>query len=337
MKATKSDKKKAKRIEKFKNLCNMEQENLKPRLKNILFSMGYKDIKDEDGFLYAKGEVPVMLLAHMDTVHSFTPFIIEIKETEKGTEISSPFGIGGDDRCGIYMILQIIKELKCSVLFLEDEEIGCIGAKAFAKTDYVTELDVNYMIEFDRRGSKDAVFYSCDNEEFEDFVTEEFFVTNWGSCSDISYVAPAAGIAAVNLSCGYYSEHTKTEKVIFEEMETVIEYAKKLIRKPVEEPFEYIERTYDDWGYYGYGGYSGYGSYGYSGWKSGTKKSYRSYLDKYVFCFYDKGRVENAAMVEGYSKSDAILEFLQTYDHVPYKDIFLIVEEDQFEAFGIEV
>lgn len=334
MRTTKSDKKKAKRIEKFKNICNMEQEDLKPKLKNILSSMGYKDIKNEDGFLYAKGEVPVLLLAHMDTVHNFTPFIIEIKETERGTELSSPFGIGGDDRCGIYMILQIIKELKCSVLFLEDEEIGCIGAKLFSNTEYVKDLGVNYMIEFDRRGSKDAVFYNCDNAEFEDFVTEDFFVTNWGSCSDISHVAPAAGIAAVNLSCGYYSEHTKHEKVIFEEMETVIEHAKALIRKPVNEPFVYVESTYDDWGYYGYGGYSGYS---YSGWSGAKKTSAKSYLEKYVFCFYDTGRVENAAMVTGFDKSDAILEFLQSYDHVPYKDIFLIVTEDQFEDFGIEV
>ena len=245
----KKEKKKTKRIEKFKGLCNMEQKELKAKLRNILGAEGYRDVKNEDGFLYAKGSVPVLLIAHMDTVHKVLPTFFTLACSSGKTILSSPFGIGGDDRCGIYMILEIIRELKCSVLFCEDEEVGCVGARKFSDTDYVKELGVNYIVEFDRRGKNDAVFYQCANEKFEEFVTEDFFELNFGSCSDISYVAPAAGIAAVNLSCGYYNEHTKGEYVIFEEMETVIEEAKKLIRKEVAEPFEYIKKSYS----YGYG------------------------------------------------------------------------------------
>ena len=116
MKTTKEERKKQRRIEKFKNICKMEQTDLKVKMQNVLSSMGYKDVKSEDGFVYAKGDIPVLLLAHMDTVHEQIPYLICEERRDGKTILSSPFGIGGDDRCGIYMILDIVKELKCSRL-----------------------------------------------------------------------------------------------------------------------------------------------------------------------------------------------------------------------------
>lgn len=71
----------------------------------------------------------------------------------------SPQGIGGDDRAGVYMILRLIQDLHCHVLFCEAEEIGGHGAKAFVQSGIVPE--VNYIVEFDRMGSNDAVYYNC--------------------------------------------------------------------------------------------------------------------------------------------------------------------------------
>lgn len=223
----------------FKALCMMSQRGVKSAMEKYLTDHDYKTI-NEDGFLYAKGTEPVLLLAHMDTVHTE-----KCKDFwENNGRISSPQGIGGDDRCGIYIIMQIVKELHCSVLLCEDEEHGCVGANKFAKSKYINDLNVNYMIEFDRKGSNDAVFYRCDNTKFTEFITSTTgykFAT--GSCSDISRVAPAAKIAAVNLSCGYYGAHTIDEYVIFDEMLNTIEVAKKLIATKSEK-FEYIEKTY---------------------------------------------------------------------------------------------
>ena len=69
----------------------------------------------------------------------------------------SPQGIGGDDRAGVYMILEIIKQANCHVLFCEDEEIGDIGAKKFVKSNM--PLPVYYIIELDRQRHNDAVYY----------------------------------------------------------------------------------------------------------------------------------------------------------------------------------
>ena len=80
----------------FENICKMSQGKLKAYLTKYL-KRHYNYVKSSDGFLYAKGTFPVLLVAHMDTVHkdAVQQVIYE------GNIISSPQGIGGDDRCGI--------------------------------------------------------------------------------------------------------------------------------------------------------------------------------------------------------------------------------------------
>lgn len=255
----------------FIEICKKDQKELKAALVSALKTFGYKPVV-QDGFIYAEGTVPVLLAAHMDTVHKEKCTII--CTSQNGDCIMSPQGIGGDDRCGIFMVLETIKELHCSVIFTEDEEIGCIGANKFCKSGIEPSVPLNYIIEFDRKNDNDAVFYDCDNPEFEEFITDKTigFKTAYGSCSDISYIAPHLGIAAVNLSCGYYNQHTQHEYVIMSEMMRNIERGKQLIRKPCDK-FEYIEAVYN----YDYSKYKGY--YGYGGY--GSKKSYGGYNDSF--------------------------------------------------------
>ena len=224
----------------FEDVCRMTQQGIKGHMHSYLVECGYSPTS-EDGFLYAKGDIPVLLVAHMDTVHKE-----QCKDINNNNgKLSSPQGIGGDDRCGVYIIMNIVKELHCSVLLCEDEERGCIGAHKFVKTDYIKNLDVNYMIEFDRKGNNDAVFYSCANEDFIDFVED---ATNFkfatGSVSDISVLMPEANLSAVNLSCGYYGAHTTNEYVIYDEMMDTIEAAKVLIKEKCDKPFVYVRKTY---------------------------------------------------------------------------------------------
>ncbi len=156
--------------------------------------------------------------------------------------------IGGDDRCGIYMILEIIKTHKCSVLFCEDEEIGGVGSRKFIKNkDLLEEIsELKYMIELDRAGKYDAVFYDCNNIDFSSFIINNTgYLETFGSFSDISILAPAAGIAAVNLSCGYYKSHTELEEVVVEEMLNTIHVVKNLLEVECER-FEYIDSEIHD-------------------------------------------------------------------------------------------
>lgn len=109
------------------------------------------------------------------------------------------------------MILLILRQIPCHVLFCEDEEIGGMGARKFVKSKLHPE--VNYIVELDRRGKNDAVFYNCDNPDFTEFVCSFGFEENYGSFSDISVVAPHLKTAAVNISAGYYNEHRQHEMI----------------------------------------------------------------------------------------------------------------------------
>lgn len=274
----------------FEKICRMSQKNLKNHLHQVLKNK-YDNVVNEDGFLFAKGNIPVLLVAHMDTVHKELPEMFVYNA--KSSVISSPQGIGGDDRCGVYMILDIIDKIKCSVLFCEDEEIGAVGADKFTKTELAKTLEFNYIIEFDRAHANDAVFYNCDNIDFEEFITKDFYKTSFGSFSDISVLAPFLGCAAVNLSCGYYNAHMKSEYVNLKEMQESINHAIRIIeRTTAEDKFAYIPAK--TW----------YSKYNYSGSKSSKSwnyvyddyhDSYDTYDDSkyYVIEYYDMyGRVQ---------------------------------------------
>lgn len=229
----------------FRKILDSTQEELKKTIYGWLLQSGYKKrkIKNQDGFLYAKGEIPVMLVAHLDTVHKNRPSII--CKSSDGIYMS-PSGIGGDDRCGVYMIMKIIQDLKCHVLFLEDEEIGCVGAEKFIDADIAP--DINYMIELDRKGINDSVFYECDNKDFENFINSFGFKTANGLFSDISVIAPFLGVAAVNLSCGYFNPHTTSEYIDINVVNLNINRVVQIIETQ-SVFFEYVEKKRNTYHY----------------------------------------------------------------------------------------
>lgn len=224
---------------KLEKIFKLRQADLKSALNRELKINGYQTIC-KPGFLFAQGTHPVLLVAHLDTVHR-TP-VVDICYSKDGTILMSPQGIGGDDRCGVYMILELIKKVKCSVLFCEDEEIGGVGARLFVESGIKVD-DINYIVEFDRKDDDDCVFYDCDNKEFTKFVEAVGFKTAIGSYSDISDIAPHLKRAAVNLSCGYYNAHTLHEYVDLKVVKRNIERALELIMTP-SEMFEYVAKIY---------------------------------------------------------------------------------------------
>lgn len=287
----------------FEKICRMSQKSLKNHVKKKL-QMRYEEVIVDDGFVYAQGSFPVLLVAHLDTVHSKLPNMI-LYDKDQNT-VSSPNGIGGDDRCGVYMIFEIIKKFNCSVLFCEDEEDGGIGANKFVKTDLARTLDFNYIIEFDRANANDAVFYSCDNYDFEKFITRDFYKINYGTYSDICDIAPVIGCAAVNLSCGYYKAHTKDEYVVLSDMENSIKAACDILARTTQnDKFEYVEYfEYDAWNGYGYNGFIDYNDQVY-------------YLIQYI----SEHGVEEWYETFARSKAEAVGHFVMDNPKVSYENI----------------
>jgi len=228
-------------MEQLINILKLNENELKFVLYNYLIKNDMSPVF-EDGFIYSKGNVPILLVAHMDTVFD-EPQKDFFYDKNEDKLFSFNGGIGGDDRCGVYAIMKIIKELKPHVLFTEEEEYGGVGAiKAVKKLD---KPDVKYIIEFDRSGNNDCVFYECGNEEFINYIESFGFITNYGTFSDISILGSEWDIAAVNLSSGYYNEHTNVEYIKFRELEHNINRVKLMLKQHENvNYFDYQERKY---------------------------------------------------------------------------------------------
>lgn len=224
---------------KLYTLLKADEKQIRKIIVKELEANGYVPIINKD-FIYAEGTHPVMLIAHYDTVPKPPRFV----QNNKGV-LSAKSGLGADDRAGIYAIFELIRKHHCHVLFTGGEETGGIGAKAFAKSGLAPD-EVNYCLQFDRRGGNDAVYYDGDNEEFEKFITQHGWATAIGTYTDICEVAPYLGVAAVNLSVGYQNEHHDNETLDLNVMNANIKRYGELLGGP---KFEWVQ-GYSLWGSY---------------------------------------------------------------------------------------
>lgn len=265
-------------------LFAMTQSELKQHCASSLKNSGYS-VKEADGYVLAlpKDETPsVCFIAHLDTVYKTPPtefYTMKFDEALKidrlshkhaitfggdlsaenkiinehypdGDLLQSPQGIGGDDRCGVYVCMRMAEEKhKPAILLLEDEEIGCVGAAKFVKAK--EQLSVKFLVEFDRGGCNNVVFYALDNPEFENVIE---YITGYeiqeGTYSDICVIAPYLGVAACNITAGYYNEHREErEFVLIDQVEDTVNVAMSLNdhARQIQTPYKYKER-YNGWG-----------------------------------------------------------------------------------------
>ena len=230
----------------FKQIARFSQTGLRKFLISYLKkSYPNKNVVYSDHYIYAKGEIPVALVAHMDTVHKHLPE--QIYWDRKEDIVWSPQGLGADDRAGVFAILQIIAfGYKPHIIFTADEEIGGIGASLIAERGNPFD-DLRYVIEFDRRGLDDCVFYDCDNPDFTEYISCFGFKKEFGSYSDICEFCPDWGVAGVNLSVGYFNEHTLVEYLIPSILLDTISKVCEMLDEDIDDIpfFEYIPKVYN--------------------------------------------------------------------------------------------
>ena len=231
----------------MKHLEDFLRPTQKQLFKRLCKKFKGKTLISKGDFILVRGQAPIMLVAHLDTVHDEP--VCEICKSADGNILMSPQGIGGDDRCGVFALVKIYKtaQVKPWLLFTCDEEIGGVGAKAFCRAHKQQQLPqeidaLKFLIELDRKGKNDAVYYHCANQDFESYITGKGFKTAQGSFSDISVIAPELGIAAVNLSSGYYNAHTLHEFINRTELNGTICKVVDIISNATQLPrFEYVE------------------------------------------------------------------------------------------------
>ncbi|MCK4501246.1 M28 family peptidase, partial [Candidatus Babeliales bacterium] len=131
--------------------------------------------------------------------------------------------LGADDRAGINLIMNHYKRI--NFIFTRDEEIGRLGAKELVKhKPFLQDLKkVSCVIELDCTGHKKirgAVHGYCMTDMVSDVKKVIPDITDTrGSYSDLDSFIPWK--AGVNLSVGYYKQHTTSEYLVIKEYDYV--------------------------------------------------------------------------------------------------------------------
>lgn len=214
----------------FEYIFSLSQTKMKQLAAKELTKYFSEDkIVETKDYIYAIGDIPIALIAHLDTVWEDSPPKYTFFDPFKNV-MWAPNGLGADDRAGVLAIFEILGTgLRPSVIFTTNEEIGGLGAEALASNPCPFE-DLHYMIELDRRGKNDCVFYDCESKPFQKYIESFGFDTAIGSFSDISMLCGSWEICGVNLSIGYYNEHTPREILFLNSMYTTISRVIKMLK-----------------------------------------------------------------------------------------------------------
>ena len=191
------------------------------------------------------------VVAHTDTVHNIdTINIVEVVlPNEQGTlspalkaynDDNKETGIGGDDKCGVFACLELLKELpNLKVAFFVSEETGCHGSR---NSDPEFFKNVGYAIQFDAPGNsmvseycmgtklfdrESEFFEKCDQVLTESFNGRNDYQSH--PYTDVYALKKLYDFSCINFAIGYYKYHTRQEYVVVEDVYSGIESGKKMI------------------------------------------------------------------------------------------------------------
>jgi len=191
------------------------------------------------------------VVAHTDTVHDIDVINIreeelqnyqgEIKPSLKAyNDFGRPTGIGGDNKCGVFACLELLKELDhLKAVFFVSEETGCHGSRKadpnfFSDVGYVIQFDApfNWMVTEFCMGVKlfeksEEFFKKCDNVIKETFQGRQKYGSH--PYTDVYALKNKFDFSCINISIGYYNYHTEEEYVVIEDTFNGVDTGKKMI------------------------------------------------------------------------------------------------------------
>lgn len=218
----------------------MSTEEVLERFASLPGAERYGTPGEEEQFIYIPGtrKDKVLLVAHSDTVHSKATKIAYYKDQYFSAIPDN--GIGADDRAGCN-ILWKLRNLGHSLLIPNAEEKGCKGSRYLMRGKGWPELIAshNFVLQFDRRNSSDLVSYSVGSHEFSTFLEKEMkgYKRTQGSYTDICVLCDDSkhendkAPCAVNISIGYYNEHTSTESLNIRQWNRTLSRVYELLSK----------------------------------------------------------------------------------------------------------
>lgn len=243
-------------------LLRRDQDGTAEYIKTFLDSLGVEYKVDSYGnIFFLDYENYPLLSAHMDTVRNEEDFCIGAFLTESDDDKIMSGGIlGGDDKCGVYIILRAIEAgKKVNFIFSRDEEIGCVGIKKLVGDNEICEKIKKclWCLVLDRRGNSDIICKLNDygTAEFESALEKISNDNNFGYkptkglCSDANTIRDY--ISTANISTGYFCPHSQKEYIVKADLETAYNYTIAVIDN-LKDRFEPAERKVYDYTDYSY-------------------------------------------------------------------------------------
>ena len=198
---------------------------------------------DEHNNVYiTKGDAEFLpcVAAHIDTVHRLAPativqhggLLVGFNEAGRRT------GIGGDDKAGVYICLELLERFdNIAVVLFAAEEVGCVGSR---NADAKFFERIGSVIEFDCPGRGLVSYTSGGVRLFQndgDFITAALPIMcrhgalNWQHhpFSDVKAIGGRFGLCCLNVSAGYYNWHRHDEFVKLADVEHALAFGTDLI------------------------------------------------------------------------------------------------------------
>ena len=187
--------------------------------------------QDENGNIYCLNHKDAPLLsAHTDCVGAPEDgHYVELIDIYPycGDEVLKGIGnIGGDDKCGVFLILlELAAGRKVNAIFSICEEIGGFDGITFALgniKDNKIFKSIPYCLVLDRKHNGDIICHNNDygTKEFEEAVEKIGQSYGYkpvvGGCSDMNKIKEYMN--GCNLSVDYYNPHSSTEYVLLGEL-----------------------------------------------------------------------------------------------------------------------
>lgn len=198
----------------------------------------------DDGNLYiTKGDAPTYpcMVAHMDTVHDITDdlFPLEFNGMITGFDRINmeQVGIGGDDKVGIFIALECLRDFdNMKVAFFRDEEVGCHGSYG-AQMDFFN--DCRFVLQCDRRGNSDFITDAggvelsskCFQDDLLPIISSYGYKFANGMMTDVMALKEnQIEVSVANISCGYYNPHMPNEYVDVFDVMSCLDMCQTIIR-----------------------------------------------------------------------------------------------------------
>lgn len=188
------------------------------------------------------GESPALLNKSFTILNAMNP------------ETNEPTGIGGDDKCGVYICLELLSKIdNIKAVFFVEEECGMLGSKNLSNIKFFE--NVGYALQFDAP-TKNWFSYSCSgvklwSEEFFDVVSpalNEHSVDNisYDPFTDVVQLRKYFDFCCAVLPTGYYDQHSANEFVVKEHTLECVEIGKKFINLLGEKRYTFIDHSDND-------------------------------------------------------------------------------------------